>query len=206
MIIGKVVRPSTGETVEWRLAQPIEDLVEQGKRHGFRNLGTIGDRDHLLKHGDHTPWSRGKKRGIVYGKDTDMPSDFEQFLLICCRDPDYDTRFVDFFNINGRQYNNAGQLVATSSDGHFHLSIAVGFENAHVTLFDDYVKWKEGDDMPTPKEVIGELMNTKLDSPTHKIKGRTFADWIKQVADIEAEQKVMNAKLDEIIRLLKSPA
>jgi len=123
----------------------VQNLVDQGKKHGFAHLGTIGNLAHLKKHGDHTPWSAGKKRGRIYAKDTDTPDWGEEVLLALCRNQDYDTQWMDFFNINHRQFDNAGHLLATNHpDGHLHLSVNVGFENRPVTLFDDMVAFHQG--------------------------------------------------------------
>jgi hypothetical protein len=131
--------PAVGKRISWQLTQPIQDLLDQGKKHGFRNLGTVGDAYHLAGDGDHTPWSRGKKWGWVYAKDTSTPADFEKWLVATCKS-NYDTRWIHFFNINNRQYDYAGNLLGWSGDSHFHVSVKNGYENTRVTLFDDYVK------------------------------------------------------------------
>lgn len=164
--------PQPGTRVQWKLTQPIADLCEQGSRHGFANLGTVGDTGHLRKHGDHTPWSKGKLPGWIYGKDTDMPSPgFRKWLVEQCRRADYDTSWIDFFNVDGRQYDNSGDPVATSGDYHFHLSVRKGYENTHVTLFDDFVaditgtaKKSKGDDMPTMDELLKQLVPAVADA------------------------------------------
>jgi hypothetical protein len=130
--------PPVGTRVPWTVVQPIQDLLDQGAAAGFANLGTIGNVEHLKKHGDHTPWSAGKERGRVYAKDTTVPANFEAWLVAKCKSS-YNTLWIDFFNINGRQYNNAGQLVGSSGDHHLHISVRKGYENTRVTLFKDYV-------------------------------------------------------------------
>lgn len=130
--------PPAGTKVPWQLTQPVQDLLDQGERFGFRNLGTAGNTEHLRKHGDHTPWSAGKNRGWIYAKDTKMPDDFEQWLVAKCKS-NYDTSWIDYFNINNRQYDNAGNRREWNADEHFHCSVAMGHEFTHVTLFTDYV-------------------------------------------------------------------
>src|SRR4029078_4085300 len=65
--------PAVGVSVGWVLAQPVQDLLDQGRALKWRNLGTIGNLAHLQKHGDHTAHSAGKVRGVVYAKDTELP-------------------------------------------------------------------------------------------------------------------------------------
>lgn len=128
--------PPVGTTVNWALSQPIQDLLDQGKQLGWGHLGTIGDTYHRQRHGDHTPWSAGKQRGVIYAKDTDDPSWLEDELVRLCQS-DYDTAWIDFWNCNGSQYNYAGQRVAGSGDHHLHISVNEGHELRHVTLFLD---------------------------------------------------------------------
>lgn len=131
------IGPRPGTTVSWRLATPIANLAAQAEELGWPILGIVGNIAHLRKHGDHTPWSKGKKPGVIYGGDFKPPDPFEAWYVATARS-DYDTSWVDFININGRQYNNAGQKVANSSDEHLHVSVALGHENTTVTLFTDY--------------------------------------------------------------------
>lgn len=129
--------PSAGTTVAWALSQPIQDLVEQGKKLGWQNLGTIGDTYHRTRHGDHTPWSLGKKRCVLYAKDTHVPSWFRGEMLKLMRMADYDTTWIDFVNIDNRQYNYAGEYLGYSGDSHLHVSVREGDEYTHVSLFTD---------------------------------------------------------------------
>ncbi len=131
--------PRAGTRVDWVACQPVQDLLEQGKRAGWRNLGTIGNEAHLKRHGDHTGHSKGKTRGVVYAKDTDVPQAAGQALIELCRIPDYDTTYIDFFNWRGRQYNSAGRDVGPSSDQHLHVSVRRGHELTRITLFNDVV-------------------------------------------------------------------
>lgn len=144
-LTGSYIRPSgsdsyppiAGTTVRFVLSQPVQDMLDQGKRLGWTNKGTIGNKPHLKLHGDHTGHSAGKLRGIVYAKDTELPAGGRGALLYLCRLPDYDTSYIDFFNVDGRQYNYAGQDVGSSGDQHLHVSIKRGSELRRITLFDD---------------------------------------------------------------------
>lgn len=129
--------PPPGTEVPWVLAQPNQDNLIQKQQLGWRNLGTIGDVYHRQLHGDHTPWSAGKVQGVVYADDTEEPSWVEDAILRLCRMDDYDTRWIHFFNINGSQYNYAGERVASSGDYHLHTSTREGFELTRHTLLLD---------------------------------------------------------------------
>jgi hypothetical protein len=129
--------PRAGTRVDWVLSQPVADLLAQGKRLGWANKGTIGNTAHLKLHGDHTAHSKGKMRGVVYAKDAALPAGARDALLALCRMDSYDTTFIDFFNVGGRQYNYAGKDVGPSGDTHLHVSVRRGHELTRVTLFDD---------------------------------------------------------------------
>lgn len=142
---GSYVRPSgsdnypppAGTKVLWVCSQPIQDLLDQGKKLAWANKGTIGNVTHLRGHGDHTGHSAGKLGGILYAKDTWCSQASLNALIELCRMPDYDTSWIDFFNALGSQYNYAGKRVASSSDQHLHVSVKRGHELRRVTLFTD---------------------------------------------------------------------
>lgn len=127
---------TAGQSVDWVLTQPIQDLVNQGKALGWTNLGTIGDEYHRRRHGDHTPWSAGKVRNVLYAKDTKHPSWLREELVKLCKS-DYFTLWIDFFNVDGRQYDAGGNYLGSSSDYHLHISVAKGHELRRVHLFAD---------------------------------------------------------------------
>lgn len=129
--------PPAGTKVLWVCSQPIQDLLDQGKQLGWANKGTIGNTTHLRGHGDHTGHSAGKLGGILYAKDTWCSQASLNALLQLCRDPGYDTSWIDFFNALGSQYNYAGKRVGSSSDQHLHVSVKRGQELRRVTLFAD---------------------------------------------------------------------
>lgn len=129
--------PKPGTAVQWVAAQPVQDMLEQGKRLKWKNLGTIGNVAHLQKHGDHTGHSYGKVRGVVYAKDTELPPGGKEALLSLCRKANYDTSWIDFFNVGGRQYNYAGKDVGPSGDQHLHISVRRGAELIRVPIFED---------------------------------------------------------------------
>jgi len=192
--------PPAGTSVNWVVAQPIQDMLNQGKELGWENLGTIGNPDHLRKHGDHTPWSQGKKPGIVYAKDTVDPPWLQGVLLKLCRDPDYDTTWIDFFNINNKQFNFAGVEVAGSGDAHLHVSVRKGHELKHVTLFVDIDRAHRGKQVGdflmalTTKEQK-QLLKSVED--TRFMLGATAADLGHP---FQKDRKDWSAKLDAILK------
>lgn len=141
--------PVAGTKVPWVLAPILIRLAETAESLGW-TVYSIGNADHLKKHGDHTPWSAGKQRGIVYAIDVMIPDavvpKFTAWLLKYCKS-DVDTTWIDFFNLGGSQYNYAGKRVASSSDHHLHLSVQSGKENAVSALFS---AWKQETAPPPP--------------------------------------------------------
>lgn len=131
--------PAPGTVVHYVFAKAVNDLESQARKRGWRILGKIGDTSHLRKHGGHTPYRAGSKRGIVWAIDIDTPHEFEQYLVALCKS-NYDTTWIRFFNINNRQYDNAGNYLGYSGDGHFHCEVQDGYENKSVTLIDEYGK------------------------------------------------------------------
>lgn len=169
--------PPPGTVVPWVLSQPVQDMLRMGRVLGWTNLGTIGNLDHLRKHGDHTPWSGGKVRGILYAKDTDHPSWFRDALLTLMRRPDYDTTWIDFVNIDNMQFGFAGNYLGYSPDGHLHVSVNEGFELLTVTLFYDayrvhYGKDPLGGSVAFTKEDLRVLANTDgvIEAPPSALK------------------------------------
>ena len=148
--------PRPGTVVPWHLSQPVADLAAQCEQLDWPILGIVGNTDHLKKHGDHTPWSKGKKRGILYAIDANPPPGFEPWFIARCRDDDYDTTWIDFANINGSQYNADGVRLGSSPDHHLHISVALGDENTHVTLFTDFAG---GDDETVDEKTIEAIAN-----------------------------------------------
>lgn len=147
VIVGSATRPTgsdsyppvAGTKVPYAYAQPIVDLDEQADSYGWPNLGIVGDVGHLKKHGGHTPWRAGSKRGVVWAMDRDMPASFTPWLVAKCAS-NYETRWLRFWNCDYKQFDNAGNYLGPSGDGHFHAEVEDGHENDHVTLFDDYAE------------------------------------------------------------------
>lgn len=168
---GTVVRPTgsdrfwppIGTHVDWSLTTPIFDIATQVDTYalnGWLVVGTIGNNDHLKLHGDHTPWSVidgvQKVRGKVYAVDFKSVNAaefvrFRDWLIATCK-TDYDTTWIDFFNILGSQYDFAGNRVATSTDQHCHISVNKGYESKQVNLFNDYLLAVHPA-IPTPKPI-----------------------------------------------------
>lgn len=150
--------PRPGVRVPWVVCRPVGDLLVQGKRLGWANLGTIGNEAHLRLHGDHTPWSLGKLSGVLYAKDTNAPEWFGAAFRTLCREDDYDTSAIDFWNWRGRQYDYAGKDIRASGDYHLHVSFCRGAELRTVHYFDDAVAVHNGvfGQIPIPPE-FGKL-------------------------------------------------
>lgn len=147
VIVGAVTRPEgsdsyppeVGTVVPYAFAQPIVDLDEQADEYGWLDLGKLGNLEHLKKHGGHTPYRAGSKRGIVWALDRKMPADFTPWLVAKCAS-NYETRWLRFWNCDYKQFDNAGNYLGPSGDGHFHGEVEDGHELEHVTLFDDYAR------------------------------------------------------------------
>jgi hypothetical protein len=129
----------------------VQDLLDQGKRLGWSNKGTIGNAEHLKRHGDHTGHSAGKLGGILYAKDTWCSGASLNALIELCKRADYDTTWIDFFNALGSQYSYAGVRRGPSDDQHLHISVKRGQELRRVTLFTDMAAVMAGTFRPPVK-------------------------------------------------------
>lgn len=191
--------PRPGTVVSWRLAQPIIDLARQAEELGWPILGIVGNTDHLRRHGDHTPWSKGKTPGVIYAIDVHPPAGFQAYYVAQCRRADYDTQWIDFINIDGRQFNAAGVKVDNSPDQHLHISVAKGHEDTHVTLFGDYAGGGEELDAEEKKlladtaNTVAELRSLLHDGKRFPLKtqtaggGKPIAWIVDKVAALEAD-------------------
>jgi hypothetical protein len=204
-------KPPPGTRVEWVVAQPVQDMVDQGKKLGLHNVGTIGNVDHLRKHGDHTPWSAGKQRHIVYAKDTSDPPWLEKHLLRLCRKDDYDTTWIDFINVNGSQYNFAGVRLGDSGDFHLHISVRAGHELTRVTLFRDIDRLHRKVPLTTPRAVAAPKPKGPLMSLTDAEQKRLLAqvsetrfmlgsDAAELGHPFQIDRKEWSSKLDAILK------
>lgn len=206
--------PPAGTKVLWVCSQPIQDLLDQGKRLGWANKGTIGNASHLQKHGDHTGHSAGKLGGILYAKDTWCSQASLNALLQLCRDPSYDTSWIDFFNALGGQYNYAGVRRTNSSDQHLHISVKRGQETRRVTLFTDMAAVMAGTfrtpefTMPTAAKPTSAPTgdadmdgNTKFNVPkadgSSGLESRTFAQVLGWICGKLIEHDKKLAALDQ---------
>lgn len=192
--------PKIGTRVDWVACQPVQDMLEAGKRLKWVNAGTIGNTEHLKKHGDHTGHSLGKCAGIVYAKDTALPAGGKEALLRLCKLPAYDTTWIDFFNVDGGQYNYAGVRVAASTDVHLHVSVRRGFELTRVGLFDDIKAMLDGTfgRLPTPAAfhrlgfVDGTTLIKKQGEPAVFLAGRGRRTWIQTALELNEVQAYMS--------------
>lgn len=160
--------PAAGTRVAWTLAPILVRLAESAESLGW-TVYSIGNSDHLRLHGDHTPWSAGKKRGVVYAIDVMVPPvtipGFTKWLIAYCKST-VDTSWIDFFNIGGSQYNFAGSRLGSSTDQHLHLSVQVGKENAVSLLFS---AWRLFVDPPPPP--VSPAQKAKVFMKLFKITG-----------------------------------
>lgn len=199
--------PAVGTPVAWVASQPVQDLLDQGRRLGWRNLGTIGNTAHLRGHGDHTGHSGGKQRGVVYAKDTALPDGGRAALLKLCRTDDYDTTWIDFFNVDGRQYNFAGTDVGWSGDQHLHVSVRRGHELRKVTLFTDMKAVMDGTygkpkkTLPAMPDIFNRLgfidgatLVMTADDPTIWLTGRGKRAKVSDMNELERIQAYMRAR------------
>lgn len=129
--------PPPGTVVPWVLSQPTQDNLKQKYLLGWEHLGDLGNIEHLKLHGDHTPWSASKLRGIVYADDTKDPGWLEEQLASLCGIDSYDTSWIDFYNINYRQYDYTGRVITSSYDSHLHISVKLNSELVSHTLLLD---------------------------------------------------------------------
>ncbi|MGH3646216.1 MAG: hypothetical protein ACRDTM_03425 [Micromonosporaceae bacterium] len=199
--------PAGGTPVAWVVAQPVQDMLDQAKTLGWADSGTIGNGDHLRKHGDHTPWSHGKKRGILYAKDTKDPPWLEKELLKLCRKPDYDTTWIDFINVNGSQYNFAGKRVADSGDFHLHISVRAGKELTRVTLFRDIARQHNGQPVSIGKEDFLMALTSAEQKRLLKNVDDTHFMLSSKAADLghpfQLDRRDWSAKLDAILKAVR---
>lgn len=140
----------------------MQDLLDQDiLLPEFSNLGVVGNEEHLKKHGDHTPWSAGKLRGVIYAKDTHCPDGFRAWFIAKCKSS-YNTMWVDFWNCDGRQYDKGGNDVGPSADYHFHVSVEKGSEDVHVNLFNDFIRETRAAQMTTVDPIKWDADIAKL--------------------------------------------
>lgn len=217
--------PPVGTSVPWVVARPIEALDDQRRAlatafGGWGLSGIIGNIDHLRLHGDHTPWSVisgvAKIRNILWAIDIQDPAYVEAHLLALCRLADYDTTWIHFFNINGSQYDSAGNRIASSGDYHLHVSAkSSAWDTYHTLLFDVYRHYKGWpllngqrvtnpldpsalEDDVTPEEVWGYKIPNKSHSTTMST-GSALSNIEDEQDKMHARQVAMDAKLDALL-------
>lgn len=216
-LVGVVTRPSgsdsywppIGTNVPWRAIATVCDMYDHAAEFHFTCLGVKGNRLHLQKHGDHTPYSAGKKHGWIYAIDLDMPDSFGPWFRKKCQS-NYDTMWVDFWNFRNRQYDNAGNDVGYSDDHHLHLSGQVNYEAARTNLIKDYAVEMGFDVSLLPDEraallaiqslatnINSVLMDGKRSlSPSTHDNGINFS-WLAQTLNTVANEQKANALADK---------
>ena len=162
--------------VPYAYAQPIVDLDAQADKYGWRDLGKLGNLEHLKKHGGHTPWRSGSKRGVVWAMDRTMPAGFRQWLVATCKS-NYDTTWIRFFNIDGMQFGQDGTYLRSSADHHLHLEVEDGSELKHVTLFEDYAQ--EAGIVALTNDDIGRIWAHLVGSQGMEIPPKAVTEWLK---------------------------
>jgi putative peptidoglycan binding protein len=136
----------------WRLCRPAADLVSTLKRHGYKNIGTIGDENHLTAQPpqDHTPYSH-----------TPWPDRVHPYPLVLAVDigpgGDMDWRdlgaklvadklagvpgtepfkYINWTDRNGNEWQDSWTHGHThihfSDPGHIHISFRTDFANSSV--------------------------------------------------------------------------
>ncbi len=125
------IRP--GQAVRWTAATPIAEIATAFNKHGV-TVYVIGDNYHLRGGQDHTPWSKVLGRifacDVMYGDAAKM----ERWLVGILRGSE-DTSWIDYVNINNKQYNGSGTYQGYSGDHHLHISVEKGAVNGHVSRF-----------------------------------------------------------------------
>lgn len=164
--------PVPGTRVSWTAVTPVVDAATQAVKDGVTAY-VIGNIDHLRKHGDHTPWSAGKVRGRVYATDVMIESaEPARTRLLAYLKSDTDTRWIDFLNFGGLQYDYAGRVLAPSGDYHLHLSVRAGYENAKGTSAAElvhYVITGQRFSKPAPAPVVTQPATTQEDDDDMKL-------------------------------------
>jgi hypothetical protein len=118
-----VKQPSTGRTVSWRLAPGLALLGRQLDKLNI-TWYSIGNSEHLKRHGGHTPWKPEAPFGVVTAIDVmaSAHADVERRILKLMKS-DFDTSWIDFINVNGSQYDWDGRRQGSSGDQHLHLEV-----------------------------------------------------------------------------------
>jgi hypothetical protein len=151
--------------VAYRLSAAVAANLKVVKANGWKNLGTIGNKSHLMGSGDHTPWSThggrsGRpQRGIVHAHDIGM-SDAHLVLLekwLRAQWRNGAAGEVKYVNILNRHWNlqtqagwakaKSGQIRPTrSTDHHLHLSYEPSVALAYngEPLLGRFAQWLKG--------------------------------------------------------------
>jgi LysM repeat protein len=193
---GSVKNPRTGRVVPYRVIQPVLDMVTQYKQYFPRgvNLGTIGNRDHLLGKGDHTPWAgdvvNGKRHqaGLLYaddlGKSKDAldfdPGEFLfEFLL-----PRLQAKFYPELKYLLTEYKLVDRRYwwrlqkGGDGPGHVHCSFMPGHEKTRSYVIRDYYAW-----LKNGKPKVGTRTPTKPVTRKYHTVMVTKGDTLSKIGD-----------------------
>lgn len=146
---GTVTHPSTGKSVNWKLAPGMATLGRQLDKLGI-TWYSIGDANHLKKQGGHTPWKPGAPFGVVTAMDVMKGNypDVERRILRLMKMDSYDTTWIDFINTNYHQYDWNGRSQGPSGDGHLHLECLGSRTTFTSNLFYDMFGYPAGVEKP----------------------------------------------------------
>lgn len=189
--------PPVGTRVPWVLAEPIRDIataVDAYKKFGWTVKGTIGNTAHLRKHGDHTPWSAGKRRGFLYAVDIGSSDSaemrrFRDWLIRYCKSS-ANTLWIDFINILGKQYDNAGNYLQPNDDTHCHISANMGYEAVSTNLFQAYVAEVHSPPRPPVVPAIGENEVAIIIAPDKKTRYWTDGAFRRHIPNMQINNEV----------------
>jgi hypothetical protein len=191
----------------WDLAKPIAQLKAWAGRNGIRVLGTIGNEDHLQAGfpEDHTPfsftaWPKPLPGYWVTAIDLENRNSLGGRILMRAREGALP--WLKYINSAGRSYAYADAFRngRPNPDQHVHLSI---FSDELDTDIGDFTAVLEGEDMPTAREVVDELMSTRIakidPAPgiSHDMTFKSLAQWLhKHLVDVKIDTHTRLRRLE----------
>lgn len=177
------MRKVTSEGVTGTLSQPVADVVAQLAAHGGRNVGTIGNADHLWdggsprtvanrRHGDHTPWSSDGPAGYIMAVDVKSlpgisPVDlWHRFVTPCVKAglyPEFKYGISDYVLRDSRAPFNMRDQKGGDGPGWLHLSFRPSHYKKHSAIIEDAVAWHKAG-RPNPVTFVNNRRNPATDT------------------------------------------
>lgn len=177
------MRKVTSEGVTGTLSQPVADVVAQLAAHGGRNVGTIGNADHLWdggsprtvanrRHGDHTPWSGDGPAGYIMAVDVKSlpgisPVDlWHKFVTPAVKAglyPEFKYGISDYVLRDSRPPFNMRDQKGGDGPGWLHLSFRPSHYKKHSTVIEDAVAWHKAG-RPDPVTFVKRLRDPLTDT------------------------------------------